>query len=241
MKTIYLAGGCFGAWASISPGFSAFFRLPWDMPTATKNPTYEEVCRKNTGHAETVELRYDPNRVSLETLICQYFKNHRSHRGGQAGNDRGRQYRTGIYYTEEAERAFISAMLQEEQKTPGPHCGGMPPAGKVLSRRGIPPGVPEKNPDGCHISFESLKDLEAEKQAYPKPTPEEIRLRLTSEQFNVTQNAATERPFSGDYWYHMVPGLYVDIVTGERCLRPWINSIPAAAGPASPSWWPGTP
>lgn len=146
MKTIYLAGGCFWGLGEYFSRILGVLQVTVGYANGhTKNPTYEEVCRKNTGHAETVELRYDPNRVSLETLICQYFKIIDPTAVDRQGNDRGRQYRTGIYYTEEAERAFISAMLQEEQKkTPGPHCGGMPPAGKVLSRRGIPPGVPEK-------------------------------------------------------------------------------------------------
>ena len=209
MKTIYLAGGCFWGVGEYFSRILGVLQVTVGYANGhTKTPTYEEVCRKNTGHAETVELRYDPNRVSLETLICQYFKIIDPTAVDRQGNDRGRQYRTGIYYTEEAERAFISAMLQEEQKK---HQA--PIAVECLPLENFYPAEEyhqeylKKNPDGyCHISFESLKDLGAEKQAYPKPTPEEIRLRLTSEQFNVTQNAATERPFSGDYWYHTSPG-----------------------------------
>ena len=122
MKTIYLAGGCFWGVGEYFSRILGVLQVTVGYANGhTKTPTYEEVCRKNTGHAETVELRYDPNRVSLETLICQYFKY-----GGS---------RAGFHFRHAAGGA---------KKTPGPHCGGMPPAGKVLSRRGIPPGVPEK-------------------------------------------------------------------------------------------------
>ncbi|HSJ36886.1 MAG TPA: peptide-methionine (R)-S-oxide reductase MsrB, partial [Planococcus sp. (in: firmicutes)] len=78
----------------------------------------------------------------------------------------------------------------------------------------------EKNPDGyCHIEFDSLEDQEIpsliDPAAYPKPSDEELKEKLTEVQYNVTQEDATETAYSNEYWDNYEPGIYVDITTGE--------------------------
>ena len=76
----------------------------------------------------------------------------------------------------------------------------------------------QNHPHGyCHIDFSSLKDLivRPDGRTGIKQDRAELQKQLTREQYDVTQNASTERPFTGPYWNHHEPGLYVDIVTGE--------------------------
>lgn len=113
MKEIYLAGGCF--W-----GVEAYFQLiEGVLETSvgyangrTENPSYEEVCRMNTGHAETVWISYDENIIGLRDLLKRYFKIIDPTTIDRQGPDLGNQYRTGIYYTKEEDIAIIEEEIQ---------------------------------------------------------------------------------------------------------------------------------
>ncbi len=77
----------------------------------TKNPTYEEVCSGRTGHNEVVRVVYDPAIVSTETLLRSFWEAHDPTQGMRQGNDRGTQYRSGIYCATEAQRALAEASM----------------------------------------------------------------------------------------------------------------------------------
>lgn len=70
----------------------------------TPNPTYEEVCSGLTGHNEVVLVVFDPQELSLEKLLKLFWESHNPTQGMRQGNDRGTQYRSGIYYFNEAQR-----------------------------------------------------------------------------------------------------------------------------------------
>lgn len=75
----------------------------------TPNPLYEEVCTGRTGHNEVVRVVYDPDRISYEALLRTFWEGHDPTQGMRQGNDRGTQYRSGIYYFDEAQKTAAEA------------------------------------------------------------------------------------------------------------------------------------
>jgi peptide-methionine (S)-S-oxide reductase len=89
-----------------------FWQLPGVYTTAagyaggyTPNPTYREVCSGMTGHNEVVLVVFDPRQITYETLLKTFWESHDPTQGMRQGNDVGTQYRSGIYYADEAQRA----------------------------------------------------------------------------------------------------------------------------------------
>ena len=117
LRDIYLAGGCF--W-----GVEAFMEKIYGVVNAdsgyangkTDNPKYEDVVYRNTGHAETVHVTYDPSKVNLGTLLKYYFKIIDPTSLNKQGNDRGTQYRTGIYYVNSEDVPVIETEIKEQQR-----------------------------------------------------------------------------------------------------------------------------
>ena len=116
-KKIYFAGGCF--W-----GTQAYFSLlrgvvntqcGYSNGTA-KNPTYEDVCRGNTGHAETVMIEYDDSMIKLDKLLTEFFKTINPTTKNRQGNDIGSQYRSGIYYVDDADINTIQEFIENKQR-----------------------------------------------------------------------------------------------------------------------------
>lgn len=226
-KTIYLAGGCF--W-----GTEHFLKLvPGVISTEVgyansrvPNPSYKEVCTGNTNAAETVKVTYDPDSVSLPFLLDLYFKTIDPTSINRQGNDRGTQYRTGIYYTDPADKSVVAKSIAELSAS-----YARPIAVEDLPLENFYPAEDyhqdylDKNPGGyCHLdpslfalarSAREKKARSASESGYRKKSKEELKKELTPLQYEVTQNAATERPFSNEYDNEFRKGIYVDITTGQ--------------------------
>jgi peptide-methionine (S)-S-oxide reductase len=82
----------------------------------TPNPTYEEVCTSQTGHAEVVRIIYDPNTIALEELLTRFWENHNPTQAMQQGNDIGTQYRSAIYFYNDQQKQEINRTKQAYQK-----------------------------------------------------------------------------------------------------------------------------
>ena len=81
------------------------------------NPTYEEVCTDKTGHAEAVEVDYDPNEISFEELLDVFWSNHNPTTLNRQGPDVGIQYRSSIFYHDEKQKEIAEKSKQELEKS----------------------------------------------------------------------------------------------------------------------------
>ncbi|HEY5909416.1 MAG TPA: peptide-methionine (S)-S-oxide reductase MsrA [Verrucomicrobiae bacterium] len=83
---------------------------------STENPTYKEVCTGTTGHAEVIQIAYDPQRVSYEKILETFWDAHDPTTLNRQGNDRGTQYRSIILYSSEAQRVAAEKSKADAQK-----------------------------------------------------------------------------------------------------------------------------
>ena len=79
-----------------------------------KNPTYEDVCTDKTGHAEVVEVTYDPSEVTYEELLKVFWANHNPTTLNRQGPDMGSQYRSAIFYHDEEQKKIAEKSLADE-------------------------------------------------------------------------------------------------------------------------------
>jgi len=221
MRTIYLAGGCFWGvekYLSLLPGVVS--TETGYANGLTENPCYEDVCHKNSGHAETVRVVYDSEKLSLTYLLDRFYEVVNPVSLNRQGNDIGTQYRTGVYFVDGADEEIILgsiALLQES------HCEQVMIEVKPLSHffpaEEYHQKYLDKNPGGyCHIGsslFDKARRAVDEATVYRSADKDELRRSLTELQFEVTQNGATEAPFRNPYFDEFDPGIYVDITTGE--------------------------
>ena len=117
LETAIFGLGCF--WGAEKK----FWQLPGVYTTAvgyaggfTPNPTYREVCTGLTGHNEVVRVVYDPKKVSYDELLKTFWESHDPTQGMRQGNDVGTQYRSGIYYFDDDQRAAAERTRDEYQR-----------------------------------------------------------------------------------------------------------------------------
>lgn len=114
---IYLAGGCFWGTEHFLKQINGVTDTQVGFANGrTANPSYRDVCDKNTGHAETVKVIYNPRILPLKTLLNIFFKAIDPTSVNRQGGDTGTQYRTGIYYTDEKDRSIIDTALSNLAK-----------------------------------------------------------------------------------------------------------------------------
>ncbi len=162
MKTIYFAGGCF--W-----GTQHFFSQVDGVKEAvcgyangnTRNPKYEEVYTDTTGFAETVKVTYNPERIDLEELTDYFFSIIDPLSLNRQGHDEGTRYRTGIYYTDPAERAEIEKVYARvEEKLGVPLVVELEPLKNFFPAEERHQDYLTKNPEGyCHLSLKTFRYL----------------------------------------------------------------------------------
>ena len=222
MDKIYFAGGCF--W-----GVEKYFSLVPKGILDTKvgyvngkieNPTYEDVCKGTTGFVEAVEVVYDKNQISLAFLLQLFYKIIDPFTLNRQGNDVGTQYRSGIYYLNEADKEVIEKSLEELTIILGEKVViEALPLESFYKAEEYHQKYLVKNPTGyCHIPqeyYNQVKRAIVDKTQYEKPSKEKLKNILSKEAYLITQKGNTEKPFENSYWNFEKEGIYVDVTTGE--------------------------
>lgn len=222
-KEIYLAGGCFWGTEHFMRQIRGVTNTQVGYANSNKpDPSYQEVCSGNTRAVETVKVEYDPSRLSLDRLLQLYFKTIDPTSKDRQGNDRGSQYRTGIYHTDPGDRPVIEKALSDLAKQ-----YEKPLAVESLALQNFYKAEDYhqdyllNNPGGyCHISpdlFELARkgNPVSEEGPFEKPGAEQLKRMLSPLQYAVTQENHTEPAFDNEYWNEKREGIYVDITTGQ--------------------------
>lgn len=215
MKTIYLAGGCFWGvqkYLSLIPGVQE--TSVGYANGASENPSYQEVCG-GSGHAETVRVVYDEKAVALTALLDLYAEIIDPVSVNRQGADTGIQYRTGIYYEDESDRAIISGWLTLLQESLSePVAIELAPLQSFYPAEAYHQNYLDKNPGGyCHIPKSKFEG--ASRSAKQPRFDGDLRQRLTPMQYEVAVSGATEPPFQNEYYDRFEPGIYVDVISGK--------------------------
>jgi peptide methionine sulfoxide reductase msrA/msrB len=198
------------------------------------NPTYEEVSSDITGHAEAVEIIYNPSKITYEEILEVYWRQINPTDAGGQFSDRGSSYRTAIFYHSEEQKRLAEKSRENLAKSgrfQKPIVTEILPAAAFYRAEKYHQDYYKKNPIRYKIyRFGSGRDRYLEQKwgdnvkieeigkkgkRYMKPSKEELEKKLTPLQYNVTQEDGTERAFDNTYWDNKKEGIYVDIVSGE--------------------------
>lgn len=216
MAEIYLAGGCFWGLEEYFSRISGVLQTSVGYTNGQVETTNYQLI-KETDHAETVQIIYDEKAVSLREILLYYFRVIDPLSVNQQGNDRGRQYRTGIYYLEEADLPTINTVVREQELLIGRKIAvEVEKLRHYILAEDYHQDYLKKNPGGyCHIDVRDAEKPLIDAANYEKPSQAVLRESLSEESYRVTQEAATEAPFSNAYDQTFEEGIYVDITTGE--------------------------
>jgi len=215
------AGGCF--WCMVTP----FEELPGIHSIVsgytgghTDSPTYEEVCSETTGHAEAVQITFDPALFPYKKLLELFWQQiDPTDEGGQF-HDRGSSYRTAVFYHNEEQHQLALQSKQELEQSgrfDKPIATEIVPAGTFYPAEEHHQNYHQKNP-AHYKRYRSASGRDAFIVNHWGVSDEErtaLQGKLTPIQYRVTQQNGTEPPFSNEYWNHEAEGIYVDIVSGE--------------------------
>lgn len=106
------AGGCFWCTEAVFQRIKGVMEvIPGYTGGTIKNPAYREICTGRTGHAEAIQITFDPNRVSYEELLEVFFATHDPTTLNRQGNDIGTQYRSEIFYQNDAQKEIAESFI----------------------------------------------------------------------------------------------------------------------------------
>ena len=217
LKEIWLAGGCFWGTEDYLKRIKGVVHTSVGYANGIiEEPTYELVYTGRTGFVEAVYVVYDPAVISLDFLLDVYYGSINPTSLNKQGGDVGTQYRTGIYYVDDVDKPIIMKSIKGLQtKYDKPIMIEVEPLNNYYLAEAYHQNYLDKNPNGyCHISVEQMEYAQ-NASMYPVKDKKELKEVLSPLSYEVTQNHATEAPYSNAYDNTFDKGIYVDITTGE--------------------------
>ncbi len=152
-----MAGGCFWGMEDIIRKIPGVLDTEVGYAGGTlENPKYENVKMGNTGHAESIQIKFDPSKVKFETILDYFFRMHDPTTKNQQGNDKGSQYRSVIFYQNENQKLVAEQKKLEVEKSGKwrrPIVTEIVPSMPFYSAEDYHQDYLEKNPGGytCHF------------------------------------------------------------------------------------------
>lgn len=233
LQKAVFAGGCF--WC-VESGFDNYTEIE-DVISGYSNgegpnPTYEDYASKN--YVEVVEVTYDPKKISYNDLLEIFWRQFDPTDGTGSFGDRGPEYGPNIFYITEEQKKLAKISLKkldESKRFPDPIATKILPLKNFYKAEEYHQDYHVKS----SINYKTYRLFsgrdkfinkywgddkiyklpEKSTKDFQKPTDAELKEKLTSIQYKVTQKDGTERPFDNDYWNNTDEGVYVDIVSGE--------------------------
>ena len=235
MKATF-AGGCFWCLESDFKKFEGVIEaVSGYIGGDTENPTYQEVSLGGTGHAEAVQVHYDPAKISYPELLDIFWRHVDPTDAGGQFVDRGSQYRPAIFYHDEEQKRLAEASKQALEQS---GTFDKPVVTEIVEFTRFYPA------EDYHQDYYKKEVLryklyrqhsgrdqfltkiwgdkgaapvvkKADDSRFSRPDEAVLKEKLTPLQYKVTQKEGTEPAFKNDYWDNKQEGIYVDIVSGE--------------------------
>ncbi len=170
-KAIF-AGGCFWGIDKLFSEMDGVLSTRVGYTGGTlKNPSYEVVCTGRTGHAEAIEITFDPAKIGYDELVETFFRHHDPTTLNRQANDIGTQYRSAIFYhspAQEASARRAKELLESAKVFKNPIVTEIAPAGEFYAAEEYHQKYLKKNPHGyCNIQYQSKKISEVLRAAKP--------------------------------------------------------------------------
>ena len=225
LDTAVFAGGCFWSMERAFDQVAGVTAVTVGYAGGTvPHPSYEQVSTGRTGHLESVQVVYDPRQISYPRLLDAFWHDIDPIQADGQFCDHGPEYHTAVFYRDSSQhRAAAASVVALQRRFGKPITTALLRASVFYPAEEYHQHYYKKNPVayGAYRSAcgrdRRLKEIwETPVSAYDtKPSDSELRQRLSPEQYEVTQHAATEPPFHNQYWDNHQAGIYVDVVSGE--------------------------
>lgn len=214
-EKIYLAGGCFWGLEEYFKRIKGILDTDVGYLNGKGVPLYEEVCKGNTHFKEAVEIVFDEEIIKYEDILDLYYMAIDPFSIDKQKNDKGEQYRTGIYFINQKQKEIAENFILEKQKNENKKIQiEVKKLENFFKAEEFHQDYLEKNINGyCHIDFSILDNNKFLR--FKKPSKKELYSILSKEEFKIMLEKGTEKPFTSSILDENRKGIFIDKITKE--------------------------